>query len=110
MTWTVVEPEIYEFWPRRAVDTLDNRPVYSDIPTLVTNGQFDPDTPPEWGQRVCSTLSRSFYFEFPGQSHLPLFIHPCGRQMGIEFLNDPYTMPSEDCLSGSTPFKFYSGD
>ncbi|UCC44192.1 MAG: alpha/beta fold hydrolase [Candidatus Zixiibacteriota bacterium] len=110
MTWTVVEPEIYDFWPRRELDSLDNQPVSSDIPTLVTNGQFDPDTPPEWGQKVCRTLSRSYYFEFPGQSHLPLFNHPCGRQLGIDFLNDPYTRPSEDCLASHQPFKFYSGE
>jgi pimeloyl-ACP methyl ester carboxylesterase len=110
ISWTDVDPEIYEFWPRRAVDTLDNKPVFSDIPTLITNGQFDPDTPPQWGQRVCSTLSNSYYFEFSGQSHLPLFQHPCGRSLGIEFLNDPYTRPSDDCLSLSGPFKFYSGE
>ncbi len=110
LSWTIVEPEIYDIWPRRAVDTLDNQPVYSDIPSLVTSGQFDPDIPPQWGQKVCSTLSNAHYIEFPGQSHLPLFVHPCGKSLAIEFLNNPDTKPGEDCLSRLGPFKFYSGD
>ncbi len=108
--WTIVEPEIYDFWPRRPVDTLDNQAVYSQIPALVVNGQYDPDTPPEWGKHVCETLPNSYYFEYPGQGHLPLFIHPCGRQMGMDFLNDPNSRPSDSCLVASGPFKFYSGE
>lgn len=108
--WTVVEPEIYDFWPRRSIDSLDNQPVFSQIPALVVNGQYDPDTPPEWGRRVCETLPNSHYFVFPGQSHLPLFVHPCGRKMGIDFLNKPQERPSDSCLVASGPFKFYSED
>ncbi|UCG62251.1 MAG: alpha/beta fold hydrolase [Candidatus Zixiibacteriota bacterium] len=110
LEWTIVEPEIYDFWPRRPLDTLDNQPVFSQIPALVVNGQYDPDTPPEWGKHVCETLTNSYYFEYPGQGHLPLFIHPCGRQMGIDFLNDPSTRPSDSCLVASGPFRFYSGE
>ena len=110
MIWTVVEPGVFAIWPRREIDSLDNQPVYSDIPALVVNGQYDPDTPPEWGRKICSTLSRSYHFEFPGQSHLPMFRHPCGKQLGIEFLSDPYRRPRNDCLSHLEPFRFYSGD
>jgi len=108
--WTVVEPEIYDFWPHRAVDSVDNQPVHSQVPALVVNGQYDPDTPPEWGRRICETLPNSHYFEYPGQSHLPLFIHPCGRKMAIEFLNNPHKRPSDSCLIASGPFKFYSSE
>jgi len=108
--WTIVEPEIFEVWPRRPADPTDRLPVVSEIPVLVTNGQYDPDTTPEWGRRVCRTLPHSHYFEFPGQSHLPLFNHPCGRQMAIEFLNHPFERPSDSCLTSYGPFRFYSGD
>jgi hypothetical protein len=41
---------------------------------------------------------------------LPLFMHPCGRSIGIEFLNNPSEEPGRDCLSGLGQFEFYSGD
>ena len=98
LSWTIVPREICAFWPRRPIDSLDNQPVVAAVPALVTSGQYDPDTPPEWGRHVAETLSNAFYFEFPGQTHLPLFVHPCGKAMARQFLNDPWQRPDEDCL------------
>lgn len=107
VTMTVFPLQVFEFWPRRTADPLDNAPVTSDIPVLVTNGQFDPDTPPEWGRQVCQTLPNSCYFEFEGQGHLPLFTHPCGPAIGVAFLNDPMAPPDSSCLATMPPFRFF---
>lgn len=104
---TVVPVEIFDFWPRRELDPLDNSPVTSQIPVLVANGEFDPDTPPEWGKQVCKTLTNSYYFEFEGQGHLPLFTHPCGPSLGVAFLNNPTALPDSSCLAEVPPFRFF---
>lgn len=106
LSWTIVPREIYAFWPRRAVDPRDNQPVVSPVPALVTSGQYDPDTPPEWGRKVAQTLSSAFYVEFPGQTHLPLFVHPCGKAMALEFLNNPWQRPDDGCVQ-RTRFHFW---
>lgn len=106
--WTVVPPGIYDLWPRSETDPDFAQPVFSEIPVLVANGQYDPDTPPEWGKELSRTLSNSHYFLFPGQSHLPLFVHPAGRQIAMAFLDDPYERPNDSGIT-EKPFRFYSG-
>jgi pimeloyl-ACP methyl ester carboxylesterase len=108
ITWTVIPPEIYDLWPRNDVNPDFIKPVTSEIPVLVTNGQYDPDTPPEWGKELCKTPPNSHYFLFPGQSHLPLFLHASGKQIAMAFLEDPYKRPDERGIT-ENPFKFYSG-
>ena len=98
LSWTTVPQEIYAFWPRRPIDPRDDEPVISAVPAFVTSGQYDPDTPPDWGTHVAETLSNAFCFEFPGQTHLPLFVHPCGKAMALEFLNDPRQRPDDSCV------------
>ena len=107
ISMTIMPEEIFDFWPRRTPDPVDNQPVKSELPVLVTNGQYDPDTPPEWGKRVCQTLPNVQYLEFPGQSHLPLFNHPCGPAMAVEFFNNPDKKLDTGCLE-KYPFRFYS--
>lgn len=108
ISWTVVPPGIYDLWPRREADPGFTQPVFSVIPVLVANGQYDPDTPPEWGKELCRTLPNSHYFLFPGQSHLPLFLHPAGRQIAMAFLDNPYERPDDSGIT-ENPFRFYSG-
>jgi hypothetical protein len=84
-------------------------PVYSEIPVLVTNGRYDPDTPMAWGKELCRTLPNSHYFLFPGQSHLPLFQHSEGRRIGMEFLDNPYERPDDGGVT-EKPFRFYPGE
>ena len=109
LSWTIIPTEIYGFWPRRPEDPLDNEPVTSSVPALVASGQYDPDTPPEWGRRAAETLSNAFYFEFQGQAHLPLFIHPCGKAVALDFLNQPARRPDDGCLK-TVMFRFLSGN
>ena len=108
VSMTVVPPGIYDIWPRREADPRFARPDFSETPVLVANGRYDADTPMAWGRELCRTLPNSHYFLFPGQSHLPLFQHPEGRRIGMEFLDDPYKRPDDGGVVDK-PFRFYPG-
>ncbi len=106
LAWPMEPLELMEIWPGRKPEAVENEAVASDLPVLVTSGQFDPDTPPSWGRQVAASLSNAFFIQFPGQSHLPLFQHPCGRSIGQAFLANPHERPSEDCIRRIKPFSF----
>lgn len=70
----------------------------SDLPTLVMEGQFDPITPPDYGQKVAQNLSKSFYVEFPYNGHGEVVPgNVCGINVMKAFLADPTTKPDSSC-------------
>lgn len=81
------------------VDDRFNLPVVSEIPTLIFGGQYDPVTPPAWGAETGETLSRSTFFLFPGIGHGSLNAHPCPAEIARQFLSDPTTPPSGECIA-----------
>jgi uncharacterized protein (DUF885 family)/pimeloyl-ACP methyl ester carboxylesterase len=91
-----------ESWQSGQAALIENKPVVSDIPTLVLTGQYDPITPPAWGQLATETLSNSFYYEFPGFGHGVSFDGPCGVKMLLEFLSDPRKEPDSSCIDELT--------
>lgn len=104
-----VRPEIVEYFGAESflgaceawqVDQLGaevDEPVVSEVPTLVMNGEFDPITPPKWGELVASTLPNSFVITFPGQGHGNFLDSPCATAIGVAFLNDPTLSPDSSC-------------
>jgi hypothetical protein len=70
----------------------------SDIPTLVLEGEFDPVTPPEYGQLVAGYLSNSYFFEFPGVGH-DVLGNECARSIAGAFINDPSEAPDDACIA-----------
>lgn len=87
-----------ESWRSGQADSIENEPVVSEIPTLILEGEFDPITPPEWGELTAEMLVNSFYYEFPGIGHGIMRNSGCGLQIGIDFLNDPTAAPSSNCI------------
>jgi pimeloyl-ACP methyl ester carboxylesterase len=77
---------------------VEDEPVYSDIPTLVMAGEYDPITPPRWGRLAAETLSNGFFYEFPGLSHGASF-YACPRQMALSFIDDPTVSPDASCMA-----------
>ncbi len=69
-------------------DPVSTEPVASDVPTLVLAGQFDPVTPPSWGQLAAETLTRSQFVLFAGESH-SVSGGDCGTDLIVTFLADP---------------------
>lgn len=85
-------------WEIEPGDPVVNEPVVSDVPVLIFAGQFDPITPPAWGQLVAETLSNSFFYEFPNLGHGVMDSNRCALEIGLQFLDDPTTEPDISCI------------
>jgi len=91
---------ICEIWGAKEAAPIENQPVASDIPTLLLAGEYDPVTPPSWGEMVAEGLSNSFYFEFPGVAHgASVTGGECPLSVALAFLDDPTTEPDGSCLA-----------
>ncbi|NIM92372.1 MAG: alpha/beta fold hydrolase [Anaerolineales bacterium] len=89
---------ICEAWGAKVADPIENRPVKGDIPTLVLAGEFDPVTPPEWGQLVADTLDDAYFVKFPGLGHYVFSELRCPRWIFAAFLEDPDKVPDTSCV------------
>ncbi len=87
-----------EIWDVGQAEVSANEPVVSDLPALIMNGEYDPVTPPEWGNRAAETLDNVFVYEFPGIGHGASLTHPCPTSMFVAFLTNPYSAPDSSCI------------
>jgi hypothetical protein len=69
-------------------------------------GEYDPITPPAWGQRAAQTLTRSYFFEYPGVGHGASVVSGCPQDMMIAFLGDPGRAPDDACMAEMSPPRF----
>lgn len=76
-----------------------NLPVVSDIPTLIFSGEFDPITPPIWGEAVHASLENSYAYTFVGHGHGVSVTGFCPTNMMQAFLDAPQTAPDASCLT-----------
>jgi pimeloyl-ACP methyl ester carboxylesterase len=90
-----------DVWGAKIADPIENQPVFSNIPTLVLAGEFDPITPPSFGQLVADTLENAYYVEFPGLGHNVFADRSCARDIVAEFLEKPDTKPDSSCVNSS---------
>jgi pimeloyl-ACP methyl ester carboxylesterase len=90
---------ICENWPVKEADSWVKEPLVSDTPTLVLEGEFDPVTPPEYGQLVAGYLSNSHFFEFPGVGHNVTVASECARSIAGAFLDDLTQAPDAACIA-----------
>lgn len=86
-------------WEAGRADESANQPVFSEVPTLVMAGEFDPITPPEWGHHAAETLANSFFYEYPGLGHGAGALPGCPNRMFIAFLEDPLHAPASECIA-----------
>ncbi len=61
--------EICGFWPRGELPANYHEPVSTDHPTLVLSGEFDPVTPPRWGEETARNLPNARHIVVPGVGH-----------------------------------------
>ena len=58
-------------WPRGSRPETSVQPVKTTVPVLITSGRLDPVTPPENGDTLARTLSRSLHVRVPSGGHSP---------------------------------------
>ena len=83
-------------WSVSPAPASANEPVRSDVPALIYAGEFDPDTPPDWGRQLLETMPNAVFVELRGGSHGAGF-SPCGAEITKAFLRDPASPPAVDC-------------
>ncbi|MCP5099558.1 MAG: alpha/beta hydrolase, partial [Chloroflexi bacterium] len=91
--------ELCDLWQSGSADAIENTAVSSTIPTLVMAGEYDPITPPAWGEVAAATLSNSYFFEYPGVGHGASISGDCPQGMMLAFLNDPTMAPTDACIA-----------
>ena len=57
-------------WPAGAVPNDFHEPVTGDVPVLLLSGEYDPVTPPEYGDVVAAHFERATHLVAPGQAHI----------------------------------------
>lgn len=98
---------ICELWGAGDGGAVESRPVFSEIPTLITAGEYDPVTPSRWSKLAAETLPNSFYVEMPRGGHGVTFVDECGERIVRAFLNRPDRRPSTSCMEDEYyPFVF----
>ena len=59
-----------EVWPKGDKPADFNTPLKGDLPVLVLTGEFDPVTPPKYGEEIASkALPNARWLDLKGQGH-----------------------------------------
>jgi pimeloyl-ACP methyl ester carboxylesterase len=98
------EVEICNAWGLPPAPPLLERPLESDIPTLVLAGSYDPITPPAWSQETARHLGNATYVEFPAEGHDVLTDNSCALGIMSDFLRDPSHQPDASCATTAPQF------
>jgi len=85
-------------WPVAQADPSIKRPVSSQVPTLLLEGEMDPVTPPSFAREVAGNLGNSRLYIFPGVGHNVLVGSRCAFDIAQDFLADPAAEPDSSCL------------
>lgn len=86
--------QICSVWPEGVIDPNIKSVLKSDVPTLVLSGEFDPITPPAWGEVVLPGLSQAKHIVAPGQGHgvlprgcMPLIVREFVEKASVDDLD-----------------------
>lgn len=75
-----------EVWPRGKAPADFHEPVKVDRPVLALSGEFDPVTPPRYGERVVADLPRARHIVLKGQGHSVMGVS-CMPRLMARFLS-----------------------
>ena len=89
-------------WDVEPAAAIENKPVVSEIPTLLLTGDNDPATSQVWAKSTAGGLNNSYSFEFPWASHWLIFgdtpAAGCAQSMMSAFIADPVSKPDSACI------------
>jgi pimeloyl-ACP methyl ester carboxylesterase len=102
--------EICEFWDSGVADPDERAPVESDVPALVLAGEYDPVTPPTWGQRAADHLGASQMIDIPGAGHAAITTGDCVDGIVAAFIDDPGRTADASCVTAFPVPSFTDGE
>ncbi len=86
-------------WDAPTPAAIEEAPVATDLPVLVLAGEFDPVTPPAYGEVTVETMSTGHYLEFPGLGHAVTLQSPCPQGIAVAFVDAPEREPETGCVA-----------
>jgi len=86
-------------WESGRVTRQFRSPVRSEIPTLVLAGEFDPITPPRWGERVARDFVHGHLVVLAGAGHGVVDGESCASEVVRRFLAAPREPPAVPCAT-----------
>lgn len=99
-------------WPRGAVPADFHKPLATDVPALVLEGEFDPVTPPRYGEEVVKSLKNGRLLVLRGQGHNVIGAG-CMPKLFAQFLQDADAKKLDakclDTLAYAQPFTSFNG-
>jgi pimeloyl-ACP methyl ester carboxylesterase len=99
-------------WPKGARPADFRKPLSGNVPVLAISGEFDPVTPPRYGDEVVKTLPNGRHLVLPGQGHSVLATG-CMPKLFAQFIEKADAKALDaGCLKrlkASPPFAGYYG-
>jgi pimeloyl-ACP methyl ester carboxylesterase len=94
-------------WPAGVMHPDMKRPVKSAVPTLVLSGEYDPITPPAWGDEIMPGLSNARHIVVPGQGHGTL-VRGCIGQLARQFIESANAAALDaECTDHMAAYPFF---
>ena len=101
-----------EVWPRGTMPADFHEALATDVPALVLEGEFDPVTPPRYGEEVVDTLPNGRLLVLRGQGHNVIGAG-CMPKLFAQFIerNDASALDASclEKLSHASPFTSFNG-
>ena len=95
----LLPPGVCADWSALATSARKS-PSHTDVPTLVLQGEFDPDIRPDDSRRVVDRLgSNARRIDFVGIGHSVRHYSPCAEAVVASFIGLPDRMPDTLCAS-----------
>ncbi len=92
-------------WHSFRASNIENQPVVSEIPTLMSSGGLDHVTPISNAKGAIKHLKNGHELIFLDEAHNSLY-NPCFYQIAEDFLNDPLHKPDMECSEERKPIEW----
>lgn len=89
---------VCDMWQAGTAEPNENVAITSSLPTLIVMGEYDPITPPRWGEAVAAELPNSTLVVMPGYGHGPTAEDGCARDLMLAFIDDPTSELDTRCV------------
>jgi pimeloyl-ACP methyl ester carboxylesterase len=89
-------------WGLGRSDSVNRRPAFSTVPTLILSGTFDSSTAPQWISEITLGLRNSVVLHFPGIGHAVLPTSVCAQAIMTAFVDNPRRDVDQSCIAETT--------